>query len=598
MPSSVDPFTVIPSEDKDKFCKLGFYEQFDSCVTAASLPDTTGGILLGWLVGGVWCALNCGAVVGLTYCFENPRNTFYETLLKNIIAYDSIICHNGFQTFYRVFAGGPDFKMKYTPGSIKEPLFPSILGSRRTYIDMLVHAMFDASRIWMIVSPSPTELCGWLYVATVVLVYVLDFGEYVGMYGMYHGPWSVFMLAWCMGEPGAVSIMQCMLILLYIGCGFGKMGPWFANVFAQEWTLPPWAAKIKLKGLLYTNEFPKSNTVSMFGVTLAYLAASAEWTAPLLLLLPASVFGGSPDLCSWPVAIGLFVLIAMHFYINLHIPVFDVWLLNFVPAFIVYHVFYQSPSLSEPGFDFTGFLSLSFPFQAFCFLMVAYCVYGQLNPGKMTYMHCFRFWAGNWPQGVVLISESGLKKIEEGLPTNWAVSKPGELLETVQGEMGHFCLLGAFQTAQLPHRVMPMLIHKAMSWGAKHRGEQEIPPSLAQFKFKQKGTFLTMNMLSNWVSGWSVNDCLRNKHCIKELHKICKFKQGELMLCHANSFTVFAHLWNGESQWYIMDAAGGVVEEGQITVKQAAGVVRPSVWEGYETRGDQPFLNSDYHLLK
>ena len=128
----------------------------------------------------------------------------------------------------------------------------------------------------MIASATPTALCGWCYVIAIALVYVFDFGEYVGMYGMYHGPWSVFMLAWCMGEPGAISVMQWLMLLLYIGCGLGKMGPWFASLFAQEHTLPPWATKIKLKGVFYGKDFPKDNTVSTCGVALAYAAASSE----------------------------------------------------------------------------------------------------------------------------------------------------------------------------------------------------------------------------------------------------------------------------------------------------------------------------------
>ena len=40
----------------------------------------------------------------------------------------------------------------------------------------------------------------------------------------------------------ATSLLQFELQLLYIGCGLGKMGPWFAAVFNQEWTLPPWCA--------------------------------------------------------------------------------------------------------------------------------------------------------------------------------------------------------------------------------------------------------------------------------------------------------------------------------------------------------------------
>lgn len=587
----------LTKDDKEKFCKLGFFEQLDSSVYGASLPDTTGGILMGWIVGGVWCSLNCGVVLGLTFFFANPEVNFYTTLLKNVIAYDSILCHNGFQTFYRVFAGGPEFKLKYIRGSIKEPFFPSLIGSRRTCCDMVVHVLFDASRIWMIVSPSPTALCGWCYLVTIVLVYILDFGEYVGMYGMYHGPWSFFMLAWCMGERGAYSMMQWLLLLLYIGCGLGKMGPWFASVFAQEWTLPPWAAKIKLKGLLYGKNFPKDNTVSMFGVALAHLAASSEVIGPLLLLLPASVVGGLPGSCSWPVAVGIFILIAMHFYINLHMPFFDVWALNFVPAFMVYHVFYQSPYLSEPGFDFAGFCSLPFPFQAFCWFMVAYCTYGQLYPGKMTYMHCYRFWAGNWPQATVLISESGLKKMETCLPFNWAAGKPGQLAETVQGEMVSFSFFGILQTSQLPHRVMPMLSHKAMKWGAKQRGEQKVP-TLAEFKFEQNGLFMMGNVFFNWLSGFTVNDALRYYHCTQEMQKICKFQKGEFMLCLTDSFKVFAQLWNGESNWYIIDAADGLIEEGVITVKDAVGIVKPSMWEGYETRGDKPLANGNYHLLR
>ena len=46
-------------------------------------------------------------------------------------------------------------------------------------IDIVVHVLLVASRMWMIVSPSPTALCGWCYFVSMALVYILDFGEYV-----------------------------------------------------------------------------------------------------------------------------------------------------------------------------------------------------------------------------------------------------------------------------------------------------------------------------------------------------------------------------------------------------------------------------------
>ena len=79
-------------------------------------------------------------------------------------------------------------------------------------------------------------------------------------------------------------------------------------------------------------QFPRDNTPSAIGVVAGYLAATAEWVAPLLLLAPVSVIGGELGTPSLPVTGGIAIIVAMHFYINFHIPPFDVWMLNFTPA--------------------------------------------------------------------------------------------------------------------------------------------------------------------------------------------------------------------------------------------------------------------------
>lgn len=155
---------------------------------------------------------------------------------------------------YRLLAGGPDFNVKFLVGSIKEPFAPAYMGCRRTIIDVILHFVFDFSRIWLMIS-DPSPACAILYFLTTVWMYFFDHGEYIGMYGMYHGPWSVFILARYSGlydtSPlAATTVLQYLLLLLYIGCGLGKMGPWFISVFNQEWTLPPWARLLDLKPLL------------------------------------------------------------------------------------------------------------------------------------------------------------------------------------------------------------------------------------------------------------------------------------------------------------------------------------------------------------
>ena len=50
----------------------------------------------------------------------------------------------------------------------------------------------------------------------------------------------------------------------------------------------------------------------MIGVALAYLAATAEWVAPLLLLCTPVVIGGEPGAMTVPVFLGLFIIVSMH----------------------------------------------------------------------------------------------------------------------------------------------------------------------------------------------------------------------------------------------------------------------------------------------
>lgn len=264
---------------------------------------------------------------------------------------------------------------------------------------------------------------------------------------MYHGPWAVFLLARyysatdTVAQLAAESVLQFALILLYIGCGIGKMGPWFAAVFNQEWTLPPWACALDLRPYLYGKDFPRDNTPSTVGVSLAYIAACSEWIAPIMLMLPASVVG-----TDYSVYGGVFIIVAMHFYINLHIPAFDVWMLNFTPAYLVYMTFFVSTGQlsKEVGFDYAGFAALHPAFQAFCALFMLYVCVGQVCPESITYMHCYRFWAGNWPQSYVLVSKTAKEKLKKQYPAQSAAGEPAALMKDLQGDLWAIEAFGIF----------------------------------------------------------------------------------------------------------------------------------------------------------
>merc|ERR1719401_2311353 len=405
---------------------------------------------------------------------------------------------------------------------------------------------------------------------------------------MYHGPWSVFIAArYCTGQPtAAVSILQVLLMLLYVGCGLGKLGPWFVAVFSQEWTVPMWAKLINVKRLLYNRDFPRDNSPTVVARLLGYVAASVEAIAPLTLFATASVVGAESGSASQFVLFGVVTLIAMHVYIVFHMPGFDVWMLNLTPAYLLYNVFYRCPTLTEPGFDYSGFASLNPVLKGFCCCMVLYCLYGQLRPEGMTYMHCYRFWAGNWPQAWVLVSESGMNKIQKKFPVQSAKGIPGQAVADILGPTWAFQSFGALQTGQLPHRAMPMALHKAMLKGAELRGEKP-PRTLFEFQDDRKGLFSFGSLFFGWYSGWVVNDQLRGTYIMGEMHKECSFEAGELMLIDCSSFPLFAGLYGGSSHWFITDAKLGKLDEGYLNVDEALAITKPSALSNYASEGDR-----------
>lgn len=257
-------------------------------------------------------------------------------------------------------------------------------------------------------------------------------------------------------------------------------------------------------------------------------------------------------------------------------------MLNFTPAYLVLNVFYLSKHLSVPGFDYDGFAALHPVFQWACYAFVPYCIYGHVYTEQMTYMNGYRFWAGNWPQAWVFISKRGMEKIEAKCPKQWANGPPGAMMAGLGGPMWTFQWFGMFQTAQLPHRILPMVAHKALKGAAEMRGE-EMPKSISEF-IDQGGFTCFGPFFVGWLAGYHVNDGLRSRFALTELHKVCNFAAGELTMIEGHSFPIFAQLTGARSRWTIVDGAKGEIESGYTTVSEALAITRPSLLADYETR--------------
>ncbi|KAL3892666.1 MAG: hypothetical protein SGPRY_014907, partial [Prymnesium sp.] len=579
----IDPCSLSTEPPhRAQLLKLDFFSQLDAVVNHAGKPDIKN--IPVFVLGALWCAFHCVVCTRLSLIQgELGSDGFHAALLKNLIAYDSLANQNGFAMMYFLLSSR-EYRLKYKVGTVKEPFF-TWMPTTRSPLDVTLNLAFAFSRVWMLYEADPSPACASFYLCCTIWQLLFDYTEYVGGYGMYHGPWSVFLFAkYAMGGGRAANaLLQWLLLLLYVGCGLGKMGPWFTCVFNQEWTLPPWARVVRLGRFLYRNSFPRDNTPSTLGTLLSYAAATSEWLAPMLLLLSPHVVGGEVGSLTTPVWLGLTTILAMHAYIVLHMPTFDVWMLNLTPAYLSYHTFYRSPLLPSPGFDFEGLCSLHPALLAFCGLMAAFCLYGQLKPEKVCYMACYRFWAGNWPQSYVILSPAALEKLRTGFPREVEGGLPGAAFKKLQGDLWAVNYFGILQTGQLPHRILPHAMYKALSLGAEMRGENP-PTSLAQFVLEGSCVCPAVFMAC-WVSGWVVNDALRAPHVFEEMHKRCGFKPGEFMLVMSHSFPLLAGVTGAPSRWSITDADRGLLAEGWITPSEACTITCPSVLRDYEKTG-------------
>ena len=598
-------------ENEEGFKKLSYWDQMDAIVADKACPEPKSA--LHFVLGFVMSFLNLAIIYGLITHgqiirggssveaeSDNEQPKLHELLCKTSIAWFSISSFLGLDGMYAnplIGFGCSSVLRSWQVGSVKEPLFCGRTGfwagilpkwdvRRNLWDGPLLSSAYVLSRLWVACSPVPSEAAAWAYFVTTILLIVFNFNAYLGASGSYHGPFSAYIFLRYTNTAGSLSVLQLTLALLYIGCGLGKMGPWFVQVFIQEWTLPIWARIFDLKPLL-TKDMPKDNTATLIAKIGGYGAASMEWLAGILICLPTSIiaetFLGSYALelefegnyhgtsCSLPVAAGIVFILSMHIYIIVHLPTAaNIWILNILPAYLMYYAFYLAPT-AESGFDYDGFASLPVPWQYACYAFILFLVFGQTNTDKISYTLCYRFWAGNWPHSYFFISKSGIEKMKKAMAKQWEYEEPG-VVPTYESEWGKqkitYEVMGMFFNGQLNHRVLPKVIRKV------------IPNGKSLTQYQGEGNRIIIGcVLNDWLMGLSTNCSLRSFHALAALQEICNFDAGECILINVHSFG--SHLAldvSGQSttEWAIVDAKAGVVEKGTVSINECLSYTRPS----------------------
>ena len=589
MPSAKSKNGITSLLDKSAFAKLSYYGQWEEIIRTVQLEGNLEAIPV-MVIHLIWSAIQFGIFWNITkYCGGDDLQQFsiqhWNLIVKNLILYCFITATLAINGMYQgPLLGEPFFRLtalRFMPGTIKEPFF-SFFGNRRTVLDVVLYISTIGTAVWVMITPNPTKLQVRGYLAVVGLQWATDYACWVGSDGMFHGVLAFALCSMYGGLTfdgtlnrtmddyrGGVAAMQLFLGYLYFGCGMGKMGIWFSRVFVQEWTTPPWAVgNIFLRNLFYKDVEGKDYNPTKFAIIFSYVAASCEWTPPLLFLLTDDVF----HFGNTPTYIGLLILEAMHLYIIFHLPLADVNYLNILPGILLYYSFvvYPNANGNSIGYDLEGIKSMNVYIGSIMTFFACYCVYGHLNTDKVTYTCAWRFWAGNWPQGYYLITTAGMAKLVDGknlvkIGKPWLDNLHPNALPTKQHcVVQAYRILGASWLAQLCGRVLPKTIELAIKLG----GGKERKLSDYDYVMHCMG-------LNQFVGGVMGNCSLRSKFTIKRLQEACKFKRGELLYVHVDSFAPM--LYSNKTTWEVHDAKDGLLAAGTTTTDECIALKNPTL---------------------
>ncbi|GAB5368832.1 hypothetical protein AAMO2058_001353600 [Amorphochlora amoebiformis] len=448
----------------------------------------------------------------------------------------------------------PYFWYRFMPGSIKEPFHPIFGGKRRTIVDVVINLAFAQNTVYLLLCPSPLPKQGiYLQFFICFVIFFFDYGGSTGSLGCMNIP-LVFAAAADAYTDGKCFLTGCQVVLfmVYVGCGIGKMGPWFVRQFSLEWTLPPPFSPFSIfKKLFFVNHDAPLGAEDYNPTPLAkamgYVAASTEWGAPLLLLL-------SPF--SMVVTAGVITLIAMHVYIIFHLPFGDINLLNTFTGAMLYHAY----SGATCGFDYTAFWNIPQWYKVILCLHLVLVVYAQIHVDEISYFYAYRFWAGNWPHGFYVIDRKkglpklhNVKAVEEVPPVGLKTTMSLNLVPS-PWHIERFTLvyMGAFFIGQFQCRYLPYTLYKAMAY-AKNKLENVHADGkrLSKEDDMKLTDPLILHCVSGnlWASGVCGNCALRSYEILPELQKECKFAPGEAVYVQMNSFPVFG----SRATWQIFD---------------------------------------------
>jgi hypothetical protein len=334
---------------------------------------------------------------------------------------------------------------------------------------------------------------------------------------------------------------KLLIVIIWLGAGFSKLTRHFTCVIPPMVSNTPWLPWKSIKRM-HVADYRDDLRPSRFTYRLAHgPGVFGELVPPLVLL-----FSHNHVVTACAVAFMVFY----HLFIISTFPLAVPLEWNVVFMYLTAFLFLGYPA--EHGYALgnagagviipTALILLSLP------------VLGNLRPDLISFLPSFRQYSGNWASAMWAFAPGAEEKLDQHLTKGALMQK--KQLQTKLPLLGY-----DENTAEITLQIL-------LSWRSMHSQGRGLNSVMMNHLGPDIDTYTLREaeFCCNAIIGFNFGDGhFHDERLIRAIQKRCQFEPGEFIVVWVESEPV----WHGYQEYWVMDAAVGIVERGRWQVKDA-----------------------------
>ncbi len=429
------------------------------------------------------------------------------------------------------------------PGTIRLPPWPDRVpltrGSRRMLVDVVLYLAVIASALWILTAPADPLIEPSRLVPLVVVLPLLGLRDKTIFLAARAEHYWVTTLVFFLPFVDMVLAAKLIMLALWWGAATSKLNHHFPYVVATMISNAPLYPRF-IKRRLW-RDVESDVRPSRLAATMAHSGTVVEYTVPLILLLSS---GGTVTV------VAAIVMILFHLHILSAIPMGVPLEWNVLMMFGIGWLFWQHAEIG-----LTDATNPALVYGLFA-LVAATVIFGNLRPHLVSFLPAMRYYAGNWPTSVWLFTPEAERTYDE------RITKSARFPQ--------------HQLARLyPPETVDLLMGKVAAFRGMHthgRAMVGLYPHAADDH--EQRFVLDGEMVAGSAIGWNFGDGhLHHEGLLNAVQERCGYAPGDLRVVMLES----QPLGHPSQQYRIVDAATGLVEEGEVDVAE---MVTRQPWDG------------------